>query len=677
MLPVLTSRTRYHATEDLILRSPRKYYRASIHTSHWQLRDLISSPEQDVVFYPSGQDVYSINTRTNEKAIVTSVDFTPRCLTVARGWLCCGGDVGRFAVVNLKDGKTVSESSLHLNLESDPDARLPLDLDPLRRVLTPNMAPYLRRTRNSYPLTAIEKKVGTELVNCTTLWFPKETISDGVYKSPVAVVANNDCTVSILYLEDEAEILDKLKFPDFVNRSVMSPDGTLLVTICDDPFLYLHYRRQKAALKGCINRNQEYEWIKWGRIQLEGQHRADKSNMRGSFAASFSKSGKYLAVATQYGMISVFDVGTMTQDGVEPLAIFTSSRPGRECGAIRSMEFSPEPFDLLAWTESSGRITVADVRNCFLSRQHVVIDSRADDVERILVSDGASEPVIDPRLRSFRTESPSLSSTTPDYLGLGLDRRQLGHLSRLMLDRQQTPLTPEELEVVSVSTLARRQRDEAAGTSAWGSIVRGQRQAATGASTNGEGSSTNDRRISTAGYPAALRDFINPERNAAASFRSFINERNQERDRRMQQQQEPRRRSSIILAAAEQSIERETLSSISTRNTPETTLERLTLTPPRLLDSPSNPWADSDPPYRSRHPTSPPVDRATRLRIEVEDDDRRDFAHRLRQPWRPIDDFNQTGIGGHDELTVNVRGVIRPGPIETMGCCWSPDGRIL
>ena len=597
---------------------------------------------------------------------------------MAKGWLCCGGDLGQYITLNLKDGKTTPDFSL--NMDADPDARLPLDLDPSRRSITRDTVSYLRRSRNNrYPLFAHEKKIGTELVNCVTLWFPTETTSNRTYQKPVAVVANNDCTVSILDLEDDSETLEKLTFPDFVNRSVLSPDGELLVTICDDPFLYIHQRRQKPVLtKGRMDLNLGYEWAQWGRIQLTGQRQADKSNMRGSFAASFSKSGKYLAVATQYGMISVFDTENLTQDGVDPLVIFTSSRPGRECGAVRAMEFSPEPFDLLAWTESSGRIGVADVRNLFLSRQLVMIDSRADDVERIPVAERPSELVIDPRLRSFRTESPSSSSTTPDYLGLDFDRRQLRHLSREVFDRQlQSPLTSEELEVLAATHIARRQRDEASGTSSWGSIVRNQRAAATAsASTNGEGSSSNDRRISTAGYPAALREFINPERTAAASFRTFINERNQERDRRIQQQ-EPRRRSSIILAAAEQSIERETLGPSATRNNEaSTSLERLTLTPPRLIDSPSNPWVDMEPPYRSRFSTDPPLDRSARLRVELEDDDRRDFAHRLRQPWRPIDELNQISHGSRDESNT-LRGVVRSGPLDTMGCCWSPDGRIL
>lgn len=136
----------------------------------------------------------------------------------------------------------------------------------------------------------------------------------------------------------------------------------------------------------------------------------------------------------------------------------------------------------------------------------------------------------------------------------------------------------------------------------------------------------------------------------------------------------------MILAAAEQAIERETLGTGTARSGNETSsgLERLTLTQPRLpaigSDSPNNPWAEIDALYRSRFTTDPPLDRSTRLRIEAEDDDRRDFAHRLRQPWRP-DELAQTG---RDENSI-LRGVLRTasGSIETMGCCWSEDGRIL
>lgn len=582
----------------------------------------------------------------------------------------------------------LSEGTMDTTQEADPDERLPLDLDPSHRSAPREASSGFRRSRQNRTLTANSSKVGTEIVNCVTLWSPSENTSDRTYKISVVVVSNNDCTVSILNVQT-SEVLQKLTLPDCVNRSVMSPDGELLVTICDDPYLYVHERQPKSEPKRerfDLRRGPSYEWALSCRIQLEGQREDDKSNMRGSFAATFSRSGKYLAVATQYGIISIFDAEYLTSPE-SLMAVFTSSRPESIDGAVRAMEFSPGPFDLLAWTESTGRVGVADVRTLFLSRQLVIIDPQADGVERVIVSERPGDPIIDPRLRSFRNESPSNSSTT-DYLGLDFERRQLRHLTREMLDRHQAPLTAEELEVLQAHRIARRQRDAAnaarealaeASSSRWGPWADGQRSTTTSASANIEGVTSGERRISTTGLPAALREFVNTDRTAA-SFRSFINERNRDSERRNQQQQEPRRRSSMILAAAENAIERETLGPGVSGNNNETPsgLERLTLTPPRLLgsDSPNNPWAEIDALYRTRFPADPPIDRSARLRIEVEDEDRRDFAHRLRQPyWRPLDELNQLALS-RDENSV-LRGALRPGSIPTMGCCWSEDGRIL
>lgn len=236
------------------------------------------------------------------------------------------------------------------------------------------------------------------------------------------------------------------------------------------------------------------------------------------------------------------------------------------------------------------------------------------------------------------------------------------------------------LEVLQAHRIARRQRDaanaarearealaEASATLRLGSWADSQRSTSASTSTaNAEANGSNDRRISTAGLPAALREFVNPTDRSSASIRTFINERNRENERR--------NRSSMILAAAENAIEQETLGPSNSRTNNETSsLERLTLTPPRIQafssDSPNNPWAEIDALYRSRY-ADPPLDRTTRLRIEIEDEDRRDFAHRLRQPWRPLDD---EPTDRHENA---LRDVLSH-PDETMGCCWSVDGRIL
>ena len=632
------------------------------------------------MYYPSGSDIIALNTSTREREILTTISFSPRCLTASKEWLCCGGEKGHYASICLTDRvPTPGRSS---SRDAGADARLALDLDPSHRSNPRGPMSIFGRSRHTRTATANTSKVGSEIVNCITLWSPTENTSDRTYKVPVVVVSNNDRTVSVLNVQT-TEVIQTLTMPDFVNRSVMSPDGELLITICDDPYLYVHERNAKLdAEKGRFDSRHraEHEWVFSKRIQLEGQREADKSNMRGSFATSFSKSGKYLAVATQYGIISVFDVESLTRLE-SPVVVFTSSRPHCNDGAVRAMEFSPGPFDLLAWTEQSGRVGVADMRTLFMSRQLIRIDPHAEGVERVHIADKLTDPIIDPRLRSFRTESPSTGST-PDYLGLDFERRQLRHLTREMLDRHQAPLTAEELEVLQAHRIARRQRDaanaarealaEASSPRGWGFLAEGQRS-----SNTGERALNDDRRISTSGLPAALREFVNPDR-MAASIGSVIDEPDRESERRNQMAHEPRRRSSFTLAAAENAAERETIGPGTSRNETSSGLERLTLTPSRVgSDSPNNTWAEIDALYRTRFPPETSISRSARLRIEVEDDDRREFAQRLRQPyWRPLDELSQMGLATREENSV-LRGVLRPGSTHTMGCCWSEDGKIL
>jgi hypothetical protein len=166
-----------------------------------------------------------------------------------------------------------------------------------------------------------------------------------------------------------------------------------------------------------------------------------------------------------------------------------------------------------------------------------------------------------------------------------------------------------------------------ASSSRWGPSANGQRAITT--LPNSNGLAGGERRVSSLGLPAALRESVNMD-HTAASFRSFINERNRNSERRNQLRQELRR-SSMTLATAKNAIEQETLGPRVSRNnneTPSNRIKRLTPTPPRLLSShsPNDPWAEIDALYRARFPAGTPIDRSGRLRIGVEDADRRDFA---------------------------------------------------
>lgn len=689
---------RHRATESLILPTPRTYYRASIHTryvsyhpvryrgtadklsSHWQLRSVISSPEQDVVYYPSGSDIYALYTKTREREIVTRLPFSPRCLVASNGWLCSGGEPGHYTAIPLNDCNRDLDFSI--NLDADPDARLPLDLDPSRRASTSrDIPPAPRRSRgHSHPLLAHIKSIGKEINNCITLWFPTTDLSERAYNSPVAVVSNNDTTVAIVNLEDpESEVLERVSFPDCVNRAVLSPDGELLVAVLDDPFLYVH-ERKLVSKSPARNAERKYEWVLACRIQLESQKQSDQSSLRGSFTASFSKSGKYLAVGTQYGVISVFDTETLLQEDSKPLVIFTTSRPMQSSGAVRSMEFSPGPFDLLAWTEASGRAGVADVRDLFISRQLLNVDSRLDGTERINVSERSADPVIDPRLRSFRSfraESPG--NSTPDYLGLDFDRRQLRDLTQDMLDRHHSPLTPEEMDILQAHRIARRYRDaEAEGSDAptyspWASEPRPTGR--TDSPANGETSSSAERRIVT--IPPTLRNFTNPDRASPSVLPPVDFGDHESRLTRA-----ARREQSAGAGTSEEGSRREAHAALSPADSPND-IERLTITPP-----PQPPWAEFEALTRTRSPQLPTIAQSSRLAQRQEErrqEERRQeerrptgerrYSHRPRprQPWRGLDDL---GIGNFDENVI-LRGVLRTGPTNTMGCCWSPDGRIL
>jgi hypothetical protein len=517
--------------------------------------------------------------------------------------------------------------------------------------------------------------IGHEIVNCVTLWFPKPDLKDQTYEKPVAVLSNNDHSVAIVDLEG-FEVLETLKLDDCVNRAVISPDGQLLIAIGDDPYMHVYHRKQQVGVQKSTSGPKSFkpEWIKCQRVQLQGQCLSDKSDMRGSFAAAFSPSGRYLAVGTQYGIISVFETGCLATPGEDPPVLtFETSRPNQRAGAVRALEFSPQPFDLLAWTENNGRAGVADIRRCFMSRQILVIDPNADGVDQVGVIERSDDLVIDPRLRQFRTDSDSNAS---DSLN-AQEGRQLRHL-----EQELHSLHPDELAFPDAIQADRRQRDAA-------------RQAITGTAQNGSSSSTDPsdvrslfgrestgiRRNQTGFLPSSLREFINSRASESLrneSLRAYINERNQERDRRGQQ---PRRRGSVTTTTIQSALDRDlgdfqrgTAGDLATGS------NRVMLTPPRLpavgSDSPHNPWAGFEALYNLA--VDSPVDPTVRMRIELDMDSRRDYARRPERhppPFR-IEYDEETGRAIVHSPDPGLT-TIHSEPLDTTGCCWSRDGKIL
>lgn len=462
---------------------------------HWQLRSQIGLSSRHV-YYVAGTgntQVHKLDTTAHESEVVKLLLFAPRCLVARNGWICCGGENGEFVAFQANenvesshrirsDAATIDPSLSYIRnyvenggprsemldafrdhmhgLSAEDRSQLALDTasDDTADSMPALIPADPRADANSNKNLVIRSKTfGKDRVNCITLWFPpnsKDGKHNGAYAQPVAVLANNDKHVTIVGLEDQ-EAVDELCCPDLVNRALISPDGRLLVAICDDPYLYVHERVPKELSdQGLFTRKDlmEYEWKLCAKVHLKSQRKDDRSDQRGSFAACFSSAGRYLAVGTQYGVISIFETAAFLEHGVDPLiTTFASSRPKEDVGAIRDMAFCPGPFDLLAWTEHRGRVGVADIRSNYVSRQILDLDNY-DDYDQIMITERGS---IDPRLleRNDRGELALVDS------GEGGNRRST---RRAAATDYNAPFAGEDTMILDAHSEQRRRRDQVA-----------------------------------------------------------------------------------------------------------------------------------------------------------------------------------------------------------------------
>lgn len=472
---VLASKDNCWPSENLVLKNRRKHYRTNIAPWHWQLRSLISAEGNGTLYFPTGSEnnhITRLATDTCESETIHVLGFPPRCLAAQSGWVCCGGEYGEFAVIkdanqhggdgsrtrtNVDDALNSNFQSQLRSLESPPgnDASLSSSFS---RDMFNLLEQRLNGPGKSW--TSSSHKYGSERVNCITIWEPPKATSlfparAGHYGTTVAVLSNNDKTVTMVGLE-ESEFLDEIKLPDCVNRSLISPDGTLLASICDDPFLYLHTR--KATNNSKVG--EVYEWKSLPRVRLESPAKDARDDCRGSFAASFSPSGRYLAIGIQNGTIKVFDTAGLQTLDTDPLvAAFTTSRHPEVHGAVRDMAFCPGPYDLLAWTEHRGRIGLADARTNFAQRQTIVLDQKGD-YEHCSLTDRST---IDPRLLDQRNERSSRAGSTLHLARLlsQASSPQPPHASTNtdITSRVNRPFSPEETAILDAVSNERRRRE--------------------------------------------------------------------------------------------------------------------------------------------------------------------------------------------------------------------------
>ncbi|KAI6383129.1 hypothetical protein MCOR25_000316 [Pyricularia grisea] len=460
----VTESTPLCATETLISKRKRRHYRTSVVPIHWQLRSLIGSGRDGVIYFATGNGnlhLQRLDTKSLETETIQLLSFSPRCLVAQNGWVCCGGETGEFVAVQVEPQTSNRRGSLP-GRNSSP-IPFPTGRSDASMIQFPRSHLIAPMPRN--------KVYGKERVNCITLWFPPNYVRphECAYKSPVAVLANNDKHVTIvdLYTMDS---MDTLQYPDCVNRALISPDGQLLVAVGDDPYLYVHERTNtpENSLEEDVSMERSISsWQLVQKVHLKSQRKHDKSDHRGSFAACFSNTGSYLAIGTQYGMISIFETSAILEHGEDALrAYFPSSRPAVEnasphdplsaLGAVREMAFSPGPHDILAWSEDRGRAGVADLRSGFATRQILYLDGEDKATEHLDIAD---KSVIDPRRLDSHT---SRSGTVAGDLLRALDASDSGGQRTRQEDSYQSPLTGEETQVLEALQEHRRRREQRA-----------------------------------------------------------------------------------------------------------------------------------------------------------------------------------------------------------------------
>lgn len=646
-----TDSFRYQATECLILPSPRKHYPAFMHAGHWQLRSFISSPNLNQIHYLGGRDIYHVDTSNLSRQIADTLPFLPRCLTSANGWICCGGENGKFSALRL-GSKESSASSVR-----EADDRLPLDLDPFRRLhLGLGSRDSISRNEATVGRHPSQVKIiGREILNCITLWFPRPGNAESAYTNPVAVVASNDHCTYIIGLES-LEVIQSLEQKEPINLGRISPDGSLLIVVGDDPYMHVYKRKLEG---GSRKNGGEYSWSKWSSVQLPGQRVGDQDEMRGSFTGAFSD--RYLAVGTQYGVIAVFETQHLLQsENPRPIVTFPTTRPGTRSGAVRSLQFSPSgPYDLLAVTEDGGRVIVADVRHLCI-RQVIDMDPNSEELEVVALTESTGDHLIDPRLQSD-LDATDDESTTP------YNHRLVSRMSR---DNHQ--LTREDTEVLEAMQIERRRREREANpnpSSVTWNDVSDELHSRIRAS---------DRRLPTSNLPGSLRELLTGRNND--SLRAFILERNQEREQRGLP---PRRRG--FVAAARAALDTEAGDADGTTDNPSTDSE----TPPRItlhlpsslgIHSSSNSWAEIEAIYNM---AIEPPDPTSRMQIEIEDEVRRDTIRQADElaTTRRLQNGALRGPNGPASGTsIRTRYLGRHSTShmsQTTGCCWSPDSHIL
>ena len=436
--------------------------------SHPQLRHLVSAPRPNCLYFVHLCDVYRIDTITRKRSHIAELTIETRCTDTGHGFFCAGGeDNGYFASIKLPELETSSADVHHARETSGSDRSIQFSLLDRTNGLG---RPWQR------PRPHIER-LGEDIVNSISihrLAGNGRDLDDDV----VAILTNNDKTVRMYSLKRNVELkVDVFGF--MMNHATISPDGKLLVIVGDRQEIFFNRRVERSQSRGFSPQHGLPGQYDWEQIRHFPLYKPQHAEYSAYFTTAWSPDGKLCATASEDGYITVFDVDAIANDDpdIDPVvAVAPSSRKDSTPGAVRTMCFAPEPWDLLIWAEQNGRVCVGDLRQGLLSRQVVELNPKGEDVTKLNLTDtdsrleGTDYRDLNLDLGHARRQHRSLfinedshRSSTPTAQDL-LDAQERRHLQREMgipeLDGEPQGLNEEERAILE-GLRTSRQREEA------------------------------------------------------------------------------------------------------------------------------------------------------------------------------------------------------------------------
>ncbi|KAI0775130.1 WD40-repeat-containing domain protein [Trametes elegans] len=352
----------------------------SVSIGHVQLRDVLICPhDKGIVSYASHYSIVEhdvLNPHAAPRKLV-ELTFTPNTIAALNlpdtndTLLAAGGQEAELHLSYYQSAQSQSSSSSTRSGASSPRG-------------------FGRRQWESKYI--LEHASINNSVMLTSMSFSRSNESAA---EPRILVSNNDRTVKFydvavrsgkLVSDYEPRLLDigQMRLDVPINHSSVSPDGRTLLCVGDSPDVYLH------RIKG----GSRISFTPIAKLSLEAHIQqshsgglAPVSSVPASFSTSFSADGSKFAVASQEGVVVVWDVRS-----TKPLKVFHTDKsrtaiPSRATGSasgwlydlpwdwsrsnarapgwgVRSVKFSPPGVgkEVMTFTEHTSLLHVVDAR---------------------------------------------------------------------------------------------------------------------------------------------------------------------------------------------------------------------------------------------------------------------------------------------------------------------------